>query len=54
MTSNHEDYNQTDEITARLACADFSFPLVSHQESFDIISMLGFNGVDIGLSLIHI
>jgi len=49
MTSNHEDYIETDEITPKLACADFSFPLVSHQESFDIISMLGFDGVDIGL-----
>jgi sugar phosphate isomerase/epimerase len=49
MTSNHKDYSQTDNLPLKLACADFSFPLLSHDESFDIISMLGFNGIDIGL-----
>ena len=32
-----------------LACADFTFPLLSHEHSLDLISMLGFEGVDIGL-----
>ena len=32
-----------------LACADFTFPLLSHELSLDLISMLGFDGVDIGL-----
>jgi len=32
-----------------LACADFTFPLLSHENSLDLISMLGFDGVDIGL-----
>ena len=32
-----------------LACADFTFPLVSHEHSLDLISKLGFEGVDIGL-----
>jgi len=32
-----------------LACADFAFPLLSHEHSLDLISMLGFDGVDIGL-----
>ncbi len=32
-----------------LACADFAFPLLSHEQSLDLISMLGFEGVDIGL-----
>ncbi len=36
-------------MTLQLACADFSFPLLSHNNSLDLISMLGFNGVDIGL-----
>ena len=33
----------------KLSCADFTFPLVSHDESLDLIQMLGFEGVDIGL-----
>lgn len=32
-----------------LACADFTFPLLSHEHSMDLIAMLGFEGVDIGL-----
>jgi len=32
-----------------LACADFTFPLLSHENSLDVIAMLGFDGVDIGL-----
>ena len=33
----------------RFACADFSFPLLSHDQSLQLIAMLGFDGVDIGL-----
>ncbi len=33
----------------KLACADFSFPLVGHDDSLAIISRLGFAGVDIGV-----
>ena len=33
----------------KLACADFTFPLLSHEQSLDVIQMLGFEGVDIGL-----
>lgn len=33
----------------KLACADFTFPLLSHEQSLDVIAMLGFDGVDIGL-----
>lgn len=33
----------------KLACADFSFPLLPHEQSLDIIALLGFEGVDIGL-----
>ncbi|MBC8353994.1 MAG: TIM barrel protein, partial [Planctomycetes bacterium] len=36
-------------MTFPLACADFTFPLLSHEDSLDLISMLGFDGVDIGL-----
>lgn len=33
----------------KLACADFTFPLLEHDRVLDLISMLGFDGVDIGL-----
>ena len=36
-------------MTLKLACADFTFPLLSHDKSLDLIAMLGFEGVDIGL-----
>src|ERR1700761_5726305 len=32
-----------------LACADFTFPLLEHQHVLDLISMLRFDGIDIGL-----
>lgn len=31
------------------SCADFTFPLLSHRDSFKLIKMLGFDYVDIGL-----
>ncbi len=33
----------------RLACADFAFPLLPHQSVFQLIGMLGFEGLDVGL-----
>ncbi len=33
----------------RLACADFTFPLLTHGQSLRLIAMLGFDGVDVGL-----
>ncbi len=33
----------------KLACADFTFPLLSHDHVLDLIAMLGLEGVDIGL-----
>jgi sugar phosphate isomerase/epimerase len=36
-------------MTLKLACADFTFPLLAHDKSLDLIAMLGFEGVDIGL-----
>ncbi len=33
----------------KLACADFSFPLLSHDAALSVISSLGLRGVDIGL-----
>lgn len=33
----------------KLACADFSFPLLEHDAVLDLIAMLGFQGVDVGL-----
>jgi len=33
----------------RLACADFTFPLLPHRDALQLIAMLDFDGVDIGL-----
>lgn len=33
----------------RFACADFTFPLLTHDQALDLIATLGFEGVDIGL-----
>ncbi len=33
----------------KLACADFTFPLLTHDQALKLIAMLGFDGVDIGL-----
>lgn len=33
----------------KLACADFTFPLLPHQQALQLIASLGFDGVDIGL-----
>ncbi len=33
----------------KLACADFAFPLLPHDQVLDLIAMLGFEAVDIGL-----
>ncbi len=33
----------------KLACADFTFPLLPHANALDLIAMLGIKGVDIGL-----
>ena len=36
-------------MAQRLACADFTFPLLTHDQALELIAMLGFEGVDIGL-----
>ena len=36
-------------MKAKFACADFTFPLLSHPHALDLIANLGFSGVDIGL-----
>ncbi|OJW08002.1 MAG: hypothetical protein BGO49_20645 [Planctomycetales bacterium 71-10] len=36
-------------MTLKLACADFSFPLLDHDKVLDLIALLEFRGVDIGL-----
>lgn len=33
----------------KFACADFTFPLLKHDQVLKLISMMGFDGVDIGL-----
>jgi sugar phosphate isomerase/epimerase len=41
--------NQNETMKLKLACADFTFPLLSHDRVLDLIAMLEFEGVDIGL-----
>lgn len=36
-------------MQSRFACADFTFPLPSHEQALQLIAMLEFDGVDIGL-----
>ena len=36
-------------MSVRLACADFTFPLLPHNDVLRLIAMLGFAGVDVGL-----
>jgi sugar phosphate isomerase/epimerase len=36
-------------MTMKLACADFTFPLLPHDKSLDVIALMEFDGVDIGL-----
>ena len=33
----------------KLSCADFTFPLLPHDDALALIAMMGFSGVDIGL-----
>jgi len=33
----------------KLACADFTFPLLPHRQALELIATIGFEGVDIGL-----
>jgi len=33
----------------RLACAGFTFPLLTHDQAFNLIGLLGFGAVDVGL-----
>ncbi|MCL5996755.1 MAG: sugar phosphate isomerase/epimerase [Chloroflexi bacterium] len=33
----------------KLACADFTFPLLTHDQAFKLVALLGFRGIDIGL-----
>lgn len=36
-------------MKTKFACADFTFPLLNHPHALDLIAILGFTGVDIGL-----
>jgi len=36
-------------MTPKLACADFTFPLLPHDKTLDLIALLEFEGVDLGL-----
>ena len=39
----------SDHAPLKLACADFAFPLLPHDKVLDLIAVLEFDGVDIGL-----
>src|SRR6185295_13437921 len=41
--------NQIYGALMKLACADFTFPLLEHGKVLELIAALDFNGVDIGL-----
>ena len=41
--------NQLMSMKLKLSCADFSFPLLSHDTALKVIALLGLRGVDIGL-----
>ena len=36
-------------MKAKFACADFTFPLLTHDQSLQLVSLMEFKGVDIGL-----
>ncbi len=36
-------------MKTKFACADFTFPLLNHDGALDLIALLGFKGVDLGL-----
>src|SRR3954454_2320473 len=36
-------------MTPKLACADFTFPLLPHDKALDLVALLDFEGADIGL-----
>ena len=42
-------YKRRPTMKLQFACADFSFPLLSHDQSLSLIALLGVTGVDIGL-----
>jgi len=33
----------------KFACADFAFPLLPHEAALDVVALLGFRGIDLGL-----
>jgi sugar phosphate isomerase/epimerase len=36
-------------MNMKLGCADFAFPLLQHDHVLELVAMLGFDGIDIGL-----
>src|SRR4051812_30384369 len=48
-TACRESDPRSDAMPLRLACADFSFPLLPHERALQLIADLGFEGVDLGL-----
>lgn len=36
-------------MNTKLACSDFTFPLLPHEDALQLVSMLDFDGVDVGL-----
>ena len=48
-TKKKQTRSQDKRWRLKLACADFTFPLLSHDDVLDVIAKLGVEGVDIGL-----
>src|ERR1041385_1227059 len=49
MKSTRDSISKGETMKLKLACADFAFPLLPHDRVLDLIAMLEFEGVDIGL-----
>src|ERR1041385_8229426 len=47
--SAKDSISKGETMKLKLACADFAFPLLPHDRVLDLIAMLEFEGVDIGL-----
>src|ERR1700722_15726895 len=49
MGNRRQNHVSEIEMNLKLATADFSFPLLSHDRVLDLIALLEFDAVDIGL-----
>ena len=45
----HWKYSKVIRMSIKLSCADFTWPLLTHDQSLALIATLGFKGVDLGI-----